>query len=96
MFKINQSSIHQKCLVEYDDVPVVMVLESDSGLPMATTHSPGRRVEEVPSRMMGRFPHGILKFNISNYTKVIIDDPHQYTCRSRPALRVSDSGFNPL
>jgi hypothetical protein len=37
-----------------------MVLDRERGLPMATTHSPGRRVAEVPSRMMGRFRHGIL------------------------------------
>ena len=39
--------------------PVVMVLESESGLPMAMTNSPGRTEVELPRGITGRLLHGI-------------------------------------
>jgi hypothetical protein len=50
-----------------------MVLDRERGLPMATTHSPGRRVAEVPSRMIGRFRHGILNSNQTMSTTKVRD-----------------------
>ena len=48
-------------IFESDLTPAVIVLESESGDPRATTHSPGRRSSLLPSRITGSARRGEMR-----------------------------------